>query len=117
MLSLVRAPILEALHGRRIFRATSGIRPKPVPHDRVELAREEGQRTHLSGQDRPVVPVLAATSAPDTSEQLPDGRPSLGRLRASVGVETTMLLAVTFIVFNLIVDVFYGILDPRITTE
>lgn len=30
---------------------------------------------------------------------------------------TTMLLAVTFIVFNLIVDVFYGILDPRITTE
>jgi peptide/nickel transport system permease protein len=30
---------------------------------------------------------------------------------------TTMLLAVTFIVFNLIVDVFYGVLDPRITQE
>ena len=30
---------------------------------------------------------------------------------------TTMLLAVTFIVFNLIVDVLYGVLDPRITQE
>ena len=30
---------------------------------------------------------------------------------------TTMLLAVVFIVFNLIVDVLYGVLDPRITTE
>jgi peptide/nickel transport system permease protein len=30
---------------------------------------------------------------------------------------TTLLLAVTFIVFNLIVDVLYGVLDPRITTE
>ena len=28
---------------------------------------------------------------------------------------TTMLLAVTFIVFNLIVDVLYGVLDPRIS--
>ena len=30
---------------------------------------------------------------------------------------TTMLLALTFIVFNLIVDLLYGVLDPRITTE
>jgi peptide/nickel transport system permease protein len=30
---------------------------------------------------------------------------------------TTMLLAVTFIVFNLLVDLVYGMLDPRITTE
>ena len=30
---------------------------------------------------------------------------------------TTMMLAVVFIVFNLIVDVLYGVLDPRITTE
>lgn len=30
---------------------------------------------------------------------------------------TTMLLALTFIVFNLIVDVLYGILDPRIVQE
>jgi peptide/nickel transport system permease protein len=30
---------------------------------------------------------------------------------------TTLLLAVTFIVFNLIVDLLYGVLDPRITTE
>jgi peptide/nickel transport system permease protein len=30
---------------------------------------------------------------------------------------TTMLLAVTFITFNLIVDILYGVLDPRITTE
>jgi peptide/nickel transport system permease protein len=30
---------------------------------------------------------------------------------------TTMLLAVTFIVFNLLVDLIYGVLDPRITTE
>jgi len=30
---------------------------------------------------------------------------------------TTLLLAVTFIVFNLIVDVLYGVLDPRITQE
>jgi ABC-type dipeptide/oligopeptide/nickel transport system permease component len=28
---------------------------------------------------------------------------------------TTMLLAVTFILFNLIVDVLYGVLDPRIS--
>jgi ABC-type dipeptide/oligopeptide/nickel transport system permease component len=28
---------------------------------------------------------------------------------------TTLLLAVTFIVFNLIVDLLYGVLDPRIT--
>jgi peptide/nickel transport system permease protein len=30
---------------------------------------------------------------------------------------TTMLLALTFIVFNLIVDLLYGVLDPRITQE
>ncbi len=30
---------------------------------------------------------------------------------------TTMLLALTFIVFNLIVDVLYGVLDPRIVQE
>jgi peptide/nickel transport system permease protein len=30
---------------------------------------------------------------------------------------TTMLLALTFIVFNLIVDILYGVLDPRIVQE
>jgi copper transport protein len=55
-----------------------------------------GSRTWVWQTVNPVVPVLAATSMPasGSADPLPDGRPSLGRLRASVGAETTMLVAV-----------------------
>jgi copper transport protein len=51
-----------------------------------------GSRTWVWQTVNPVVPVLAATARSDGP--LPDGRPSLRRLRASVGIEAAMLTAV-----------------------